>query len=493
MQTTLPPLRVNAVNDAPLHQGGTYILYWMIAARRPRHNFALERALELGRRLSKPVLVFEPLRVGYRWASDRIHRYMLDAMKANHEAFTAAGLRHLPYVEPEAGAGRGLLEALAEDACAVVTDEFPCFFLPKMVSAAGRRLPVRLEQVDGNGLMPLRAAERVFTTAASFRRHLHKTLPSHLGEFPVADPLRAELPGEALAAVRADTLRRWPMADLADLDALIAPLPLDHAVPPVAERGGFDAATVAMGAFLSRRLGDYGDERNHPDEEASSRLSGYLHFGHLSAHEVVQRIFEKERWDLGRLAPKPTGSRAGWWGLSASSEAFIDELITWREVGFTFCFQRPDDYDTYESLPPWALTTLAEHADDERPYVYSLEQLDGARTHDALWNAAQRELKREGRIHNYLRMLWGKKILEWSASPREALDHLIELNNRYAIDGRDPNSYSGIFWTLGRFDRAWGPERPIYGKVRYMASANTARKIRLKRYLERYGTPSRPS
>ncbi|MFN3198299.1 MAG: deoxyribodipyrimidine photolyase [Bradymonadia bacterium] len=485
---TLPPplypLRVNALNDSPLRSDGRYVLYWMIAARRPRYNFALERALELGRQLDRPVLVFEPLRIGYRWASDRIHRYVLDGMKANHTAFMAAGVRHYPYVEPEAGAGKGLLEALAEHACAVVTDEFPCFFLPRMVRAAGERLSVYAEQVDGNGLMPLRAAERVFTTAASFRRHLHKTLPDHLGHWPMADPL-VDL-AQPMAEIPEQVSHQWPMADLADVEALIERLPIDHTVAPVAERGGFVEGTRAMSRFIEQRLSRYGDDRNHPDEAGASQLSGWLHFGHVSAHEVVKRIFEAEDWSPARLGPKPTGKREGWWGLSAPAEAFMDEIVTWREVGFTFTFQRPDDYDQFESLPAWALTTLAEHADDERPHLYTLEQLDSARTHDEIWNAAQRQLKRDGRIHNYLRMLWGKKILQWSPTPQMALERLIELNNRYAIDGRDPNSYSGIFWVLGRFDRAWGPVRPIFGKVRYMTSESTAKKVRLKKYLHTY-------
>lgn len=484
MKTELPPLRISAVNGADTRPDGRYILYWMIAARRPHHNFALERALELGEQLGKPVLVFEPLRIGYPWASDRVHRYIIEGMKANREAFRAAGVRHYAYVEPEAGAGSGLLKALAEHACALVTDEFPCFFLPKMVHAAAEKMPVYMEQVDGNGLMPLRAAERVFTTAASFRRHLHKTLPDHLDHFPKRRPLNGEWP-EA-AHVPQDILDRWPEAHLGDLDALIAGLPIDHSVPPVEERGGFEAGEAAIGRFLADRFARYADDRNHPDDDASSNLSAWLHFGHISVHDVVRRIFNREGWSKDKLAAKPTGKREGWWGLSAPAEAFIDEIVTWREVGYTFTFQRPDDYDRYDSLPDWALKTLAEHADDERPHLYSLEQLDAAKTHDEIWNAAQRQLRREGRIHNYLRMLWGKKILHWSPSPEAALERLIELNNRYAIDGRDPNSYSGIFWTLGRFDRAWGPEREIFGKVRYMTSDSTRKKLHLSNYLEKF-------
>jgi len=194
---------------------------------------------------------------------------------------------------------------------------------------------------------------------------------------------------------------------------------------------------------------------------------------------------QADQWKPSQIAEKATGSSSGWWGASPEVESFLDELITWREVGFNMCARR-SDYDQYESLPEWAQKTLAEHEKDRREYLYDLEQFEQAQTHDELWNAAQRQLLREGRIHNYLRMLWGKKILEWSNRPQDALEVMIQLNNKYALDGRDPNSYSGIFWCLGRYDRAWGPERPIFGKVRYMSSENTARKVRVKGYLEQY-------
>jgi deoxyribodipyrimidine photo-lyase len=171
--------------------------------------------------------------------------------------------------------------------------------------------------------------------------------------------------------------------------------------------------------------------------------------------------------------------------MSPDAEAFLDQLVTWRELGFVYCHHVPE-YDRYETLPEWARATLEEHAADPRPHLYTLEELATARTHDELWNAAQRELLEDGTIHGYLRMLWGKKILEWTRHPREALAAMTELNNRYALDGRDPNSYSGIFWTLGRFDRGW-PERPVYGKIRSMTSESARRKLDLEGYLARWG------
>jgi deoxyribodipyrimidine photo-lyase len=190
-------------------------------------------------------------------------------------------------------------------------------------------------------------------------------------------------------------------------------------------------------------------------------------------------------WNPARVATTAKGQRTGWWGASESIESFLDQLITWRELGYNMAWQ-VEGYDEFESLPDWARTTLHEHSSDQRAHLYTLRQLENAETHDGLWNSAQSQLVQDGTIHNYLRMLWGKKILKWTKSPEEALAIMIDLNNKYALDGRDPNSYSGIFWVLGRYDRPWGPERPIFGKVRYMTSKNTARKLQLKGYLERY-------
>ncbi|MCK6461115.1 MAG: deoxyribodipyrimidine photolyase [Planctomycetes bacterium] len=459
------------MNARPVRADGRYVLYWMIAARRTTFNFGLERAAEIARELSRPLLVFEALRCDYRWASDRIHAAILRGMEENKARCAKAGVGYFPYVEPERGAGRGLLEALARDACAVVTDDYPCFFLPAMVAAAARKLPVKLEAVDSNGLLPLRAAEQAFPTAYAFRRFLQKELPLHLPCMPAADPLK----GLSGAEAPADVAKRWAPATPPDPSGL----PIDHAVAPVT----LPAPRNVLARFIGEKLARYG-ARNEPEEDVTSGLSPYLHFGHVSAHEVFLAIAGREKWR--EPAPHSQGRREGWWGMSPEAEAFLDQLVTWRELGFNMCALR-DDYDAFESLPDWALRTLGKHERDPREHAYTLEEFAAARTHDPLWNAAQTQLVREGRIHNYLRMLWGKKILEWAATPREALATMVELNNRYALDGRDPNSYSGILWCLGRYDRPWGPERPVFGTVRYMSSENTARKHRVKEYLRRYG------
>ena len=462
----MPSIRVRALNDTPIRADGRYILYWMVAQRRLAWNYALDHAIAVGRNLGRPIVVLEGLRTGYRWASDRVHRFVLEGMEDNARAAREAGLTYYPYVEPEHGHGRGLLAALSEHACCVVTDYYPCFFLPRMIAAAAAKLPVRLEAVDGNGLLPLHTVERDFTTAYSFRRHLHKTLPDHLGAFPQASPLAGYNGG--FAPIDPAISKRWtPCRDPRGVE--LSALPIDHGIPPVPATGGSEAGRERLRAFMDRDLESYG--------ERYSGLSPYLHFGHVGAHEVFGTLAELQNWGPELIAPKPTGQRHGWWNFTEAGESFVDELVTWRELGFVFAHRHPETYATYESLPGWARKTLEDHATDPRPHVYDLETLARAETHDEIWNAAQRQLLEQGVIHSQVRMLWGKKVFEWSRTPREALERLIELNNRYAIDGRDPNSYSGICWVLGRFDRAWGPERPIYGKIRFMTSERMLKKV----------------
>ena len=494
----VPEIRLTPLNQNPPYVEGEYVIYWMIAQRRLHWNFGLQRALWWCEQLKRPLLIFEPLRVGYKWASRRHHQFIIDGMIENSARCAQLDVCYFPYVEGEEGESAGLLKTLSERACVVVTDEYPCFFLPRMLRAAAARLPRRLEQVDSNGLLPLRASGRSFTTAASFRRHLQKTLLPYFEteHFPHPDPL-ALCPMATGARIPREVSVRWPIAALDRAETSngdeamyrridLSRLPIDQGVRP-AERGGRASGLLKLHDFLERRLSRYHSDRNVVEGCAASGLSAHLHFGHVSAHEIAEAAFRACAWSPAEVAPKPTGSRAGWWGASPGVESFIDELVTWRELGFAFSFHHPETYDDYESLPAWALKTLSDHEGDPRPHLYTLEALDRAETHDPIWSAAQRQLRREGRIHNYLRMLWGKKILEWSPTPREALARLIHLNNRYALDGRDPNSYSGIFWCMGRFDRAWGPERPIFGKVRFMTSESTRRKIKLTRYLERFG------
>jgi deoxyribodipyrimidine photo-lyase len=459
----------------------------MTAFRRTRHNLALQRAVEWASELGKPLLVLEALRVDHPWASDRFHRFILDGMADNSADCAAAGITYYPYIEPSAGAGKGLLAALAARSCIAVTDDCPAFFLPAALCAAAEQAIVAVEAVDSNGLHALAGPGRAFHTAFGFRRWLQQNIFEDLIARPVAEPLLAA--PSLRAALPADIPSRWPLQDLErGAEWSISALPVDHTVAAAPLHGGSRAAADRLGSFVSTRLSRYGRERNDVMASAPSGLSPYLHFGHISPHEVFDAVSRHEEWSwsIERAGTERRGKRSGFWGMSDSSEAFLDQLITWRELGFNFCAYRPD-YDQFESLPAWSRRTLERHERDPRPHSYSIEQMERNETSDAVWNAAQIQLVREGVIHNYLRMLWGKRILEWTASPREALEVMVQLNNKYALDGRDPNSYSGMFWTLGRYDRPWGPERPIFGTVRYLSSANTRRKLKLGEYLARYG------
>ena len=482
----IPALRLRVVADVPFRRESSFVLYWMTATRRLSWNYALDRAIEIAVETRTPLLILEALSVSYPWASDRHHQAILDGMEEHSSALARSAVGYHAYVEPSPRAGRGLLESLAARAVAVVTDDSPVFFTPDLVEAASRLADVRVEAVDSCGLLPLRAPGRSYGAAYHFRRHLQKELPDHLDGRPSPAPLDGVslVPfSESLQEIQ----DRWPDAASAGFfepDPVRA-LPIDHSIKPAAWRGGTRWGRMALASFLEDGLPRYDQDRNHPDLSASSGLSPWLHYGHLSAHEVLDAVTSLEGWSPLRLSSIADGRRAGWWGLSESAEAFLDQLVTWRELGFGFAAWEPD-YRRYESLPDWARGTLEKHASDPREHTYSLEEFADAETHDELWNAAQRQLVNDGVIHNYLRMLWGKKILEWTSHPREALDIMIELNNRYALDGRDPNSYSGIFWVMGRFDRGW-PERAIFGKVRSMTSASTRRKVKLTHYLERWG------
>ena len=293
VRPTVPKIRLQNCNQAPVNAQGEFVLYWMIAFRRLESNFSLQRAIEWATELQKPLVIFEPLRIGYRWASDRIHRFVIDGMADNAARIASKknpGILYYPYVEPALDADKGLLAALAQRACVIVTDDFPSFFVPRMVAAVAPRLPVRLEQVDSNGLLPLRATDRVFTTAFSFRAYLQKELRPHLAEFPLSDPLaRIKLP--AIKSLPTEITRKWPAAStklLAGDTNELARLEIDHHVAALDYRGGAGEARRRLKKFLDRHLAHYSEIANEPDEDARSGLSPYLHFGHISAHQSVR-------------------------------------------------------------------------------------------------------------------------------------------------------------------------------------------------------------
>ena len=481
-------IRITQCNQREFNPNGRVVLYWMTAFRRLRSNFALDRAVELSNEFEKPLVIIETLPCDEPWASIRQHSFIIDGMRDNLLEAEGTPCTYLPCVESKPDTTLSLLESLMPNACWLVTDDFPSRFHQRQIDAVSRLAQVPVEKIDSNGILPLKAAEQVYRRAFSFRRFIQSVLPEYFSSDPAANPLKRLLPATPFD-LSSILEKRWVHG--CDLNSVgrdtLRNLPIDYAVPPTPLRGGTTQATILLSEFLESRLPDYSETRNHPDRRSTSGLAPYLHHGHISTHEIFWKLMEKEGWNPANVASGHSrGQRSGWWGVSESAEAFLDQLITWRELGFNMAWQC-EDYDQYQSLPDWARTTLEEHSTDLREHLYDLRQLENGETHDRLWNAAQIQLAQEATIHNYLRMLWGKKILEWTRSPEEALAIMIELNNKYALDGRDPNSYSGIFWILGRYDRPWGPERRIFGKIRYMSSENTGKKVRVKNYLKQYG------
>lgn len=483
-----PVDRLRPLNEKPINPDGGYVLYWMVANRRLGSNYAFDRAIEHAKQLNKPLLVVEPLARGYRWSSPRFHHFIMEGMCDNLAASQKMPITYYPFVESDSSPQQGMLKGFSRDACVVVTDDFPCFFIPQLLKTLGRTVFCRAEAVDSNGILPIYAEPRLFTTAYSFRRHCQKILPAWLQQSPSLTPtLGLKLP--PLKSLEEGLTLRWPSSERilnGNKANWMQSVSTNFQTPRTEFVGGRLAAIKHWNLFKTQRLDGYHVLRNHVDQNATSCLSPYLHFGHISTHEMVQDILEREERTADSLSASIVdGRREGWWKMSPAVEAFLDQLITWREIGFNRC-ANDLNFASFETLPSWSLITLNKHRVDTRPNLYSMQEFERAVTHDPLWNAAQNQLRLEGMIHNYLRMLWGKKILHWSESPEAALEIMIELNNKYALDGRNPNSYSGIFWCLGRFDRAWGPERPIFGKVRYMTSENTARKYNVKAYIEQY-------
>jgi deoxyribodipyrimidine photo-lyase len=482
-----PTSRIRAQNTQPLRTGGKFVLYWMISARRTRWNFGLQRAAELAVELGKPLLIVEGLRCDYRDACDRFHRFVIEGMAANAAALRNTNALYYPYVERAPRGGSGLMDTLASHAAAIVTDWFPSYFLPRMTTALASRVSIRVEAVDSNGLIPVASHGRAFPTARGYRAFMQRNLKDHLRQFPLEEPVSLVAALPRLRTIPGGVRSRWP--SLSDLELahparFVASLPINHDVKADTFAGGSPAADSRLSSFIGSGLSQYGEEHNHPDADATSRLSPYLHFGHISAHQVFSAVMTEERWTTRKLQKTRAGAREGWWGVSSSAEHFLDQLTVWRELAFNGCAWTPN-YQSYEAVPAWARATLDAHLEDARPHLYSLEQLDAAETHDEVWNAAQRQLRQQGWFHGYLRMLWGKKILEWCRHPTEGLERMEILMNRYSLDGRDPVSYLSYGWVLGRADRPW-PEHEIFGTVRYMTSASAKRKLRMKGYLRTF-------
>ncbi|HEY1192507.1 MAG TPA: deoxyribodipyrimidine photo-lyase [Gemmata sp.] len=508
--------RICTANTRRPNPAGRYVLYWSQMFRRLHSNHALDHALRLAARYQKPLVVYEGLKLNYPWASARHHTFILQGMRDSAAAARKLGLAYWPFVETPADPGRGLVARLAADAVCVVTDDYPAYIVPAHNRALAAKIDVPLYLVDGNSVVPLSRLGAPVAAAAHLRPRIHKLFAQAWEHRANRVPDVPSVAARELAA----PFRVWDSTQ--DIGKFVASLPIDQRVPAVpGAEGGAVAGSAALDAFVAEKLGRYATERNEPNDptvSAASALSAYLHYGHISIEQVAGAVLG-ESWTPKEINPK-TRNKDDFFCRDPNVNSFLDEAITWRDVGYHWHFCRNAELGTrttelmnvsweargaggtpqfnFESmdfapggertldvvLPDWARAALKKHAGDPRTHIYSLSEFEAAATHDPLWNAAQTELVATGRVHNYLRMLWGKKVLVWSSSPAEAYRTLEHLNNKYALDGRDPNSYTGIHWCFGLFDRPWPPERPVFGSVRYMSSENTARKFDLDGYCD---------
>lgn len=478
-------------NDKTVNESGDYVLYWMQINRRLEYNFALEFAVAWANKLNKPLLIYEVLNIDYPWASERLHTFLMQGMQENQRIALKKGVNLFSYVEPKTEAGKGLFYKLAKKSCCVISDEFPVFIVRKHNERVADRIDVAFTTIDSNGLIPLGITEKDPYSAYLFRKIMQKYFFEAYTNPPKKDPL-SELVNHTKVCLSNEFFSEYKSALKIDDDvpSAIKEIRIDQSVPAVNIKGTREEALKKLDYFIQFNLLEYNEKRNHPDEQKNSGLSPWLHFGKISEYEIVKAALEHQPkgWDLSKLTPNG-GKNLGFFNGNDSIQSFLDEVITWREVGFHFAHHRPD-YDEFESLPNWVKQTMQEHQNDERKWIYTLEELEQSKTHDDIWNAAQTQLREDGIIHNYLRMLWGKKVIEWTPDYLTALEYLIHLNNKYALDGRDPNSYTGIFWCFGRFDRAW-QQRDVFGKLRYMASENTLKKVKMTNYLAKYGARKR--
>lgn len=508
--------RVCTANAARANPNGRYVLYWPQMFRRLHSNHALDHALALAAQHQKPLVVYEGLKLNYPWANARHHTFILQGMRDNARAAKKLGLAYWPFVETPDDSGHGLVARLASDAVCVVTDDYPAYIVPAHNRALAAKLEVPLILVDGNSVVPLSRLGAPVAAAAHLRPRIHKLFAEAWRHRAKDTPHVPKITQSTLKP----PFEPWNAKQ--SIAKFVAELPIDQSVPPVAgAEGGSVAGTVALELFVSEKLPRYAEERNlpgHPAEGAASALSAYLHYGHVSIEQVTRAVLG-DSWSEQELNLK-TRNKDDFFCRDPNVNDFLDEAITWRDVGYHWHFRRNSESDVRNAelknvswdatsapavpqfnfetmdfspggertldavLPEWARATLKKHASDPRTDLYSLGEFEAAQTHDPLWNAAQTELVRTGRIHNYLRMLWGKKVLEWSSTPAAAYRVLEHLNNKYAIDGRDPNSYTGIHWCFGLFDRPWPPERPVFGNIRFMSSENTARKFDLDGYYD---------
>ncbi|HON16110.1 MAG TPA: deoxyribodipyrimidine photo-lyase [Spirochaetota bacterium] len=439
--------RVHILKDLPLCNK-EYVLYWMQASQRAEHNHALCYAIKIADENNLPVIVFFAIDETYPEANLRHYRFMLEGLQDVEARLKTLGIKFIVWITSPL---EGVLR-LSENAAIVITDFGYLRHQRHWRRELAHSLSCPFHAVESDIVVPVqKASAKEEFSAATLRPKITNLMSFYL-----------ELPEEKSPKINSLHFGIRTV-DLINIDAVLSEMDIDRTVAPVDSfHGGTFGANKRLSHFIKKSLDFYTDERSDPSQNFTSGLSPYLHFGQISPLFVALKIMDTD---------------------SPGRDSFLEELIIRRELAINFVYYN-DHYDSIKSLPPWALATLQKHNDDSRQYLYTRLEFEQSLTHDIYWNAAQNELRNTGIIHNYMRMYWGKKIIEWTKSFEEAFDIMVYLNNKYALDGRDPNSFAGIAWCFGKHDRPW-KERDIFGTVRYMNENGLKRKFDMTEYVKR--------
>jgi len=444
--------RIQPLNDLDIRFGADYVLYWMQQSQRAECNHALEYAVQQANDLGLGVVVAFGLTDDYPEANLRHYTFMLEGLTETGALLERRGIRMVV----RRGSPPDVALGLGQNAAVIVCDRG---YLKHQIfwrDTVARKSACRVVQVEADAIVPL---ETVSSKAEYAARTLRPKIKKHLDDYLIElKPVKVQYSTFNIALDGLDLKR--------PADILVA-LNIDRSVPAVTRffKGGTSRAKKTFGNFVRSRLQNYEKNHNQPQTDDISYMSMYLHFGQISPLYLALRINKADHHP------------------DSAKTAFLEELIVRRELAANFVYYNRD-YDKFDCLPDWARHTLADHRQDHRPYTYTRRQLEDAKTHDPYWNAAMQEMKYTGFMHNYMRMYWGKKILEWSSSPKWAFRNTLAINNKYFLDGRDPNSYAGVAWIFGMHDRAW-PQRPIYGKVRCMMASGLERKCDIRAYVDK--------
>ncbi len=422
----------------------------MQASQRAVFNPALEYAIEQANKRSKPILVFFGITDNYPDANLRHYYFMLQGLIDVFKRLEKRGISLvLRVVSPEIGA----IE-LSKDASMIIVDRGYVKIQRKWRDMLAKKAKCKVIQVEGDVVVPIEiVSDKEEFSARTIRSKIKSKLETYLKAIENINPKGHRL------NMKIESI------DPGDIKSILSHLKIDISVNKVdGFTGGYSEAKKYLDLFIRKNLHNFAEYRNHPGLNVSSNLSPFLHFGHISPVDITLNVLKKEGPDV---------------------EAFLEELIVRRELSINFVYYNKN-YDNFNGLDDWAKNTLLKHATDKRDYIYTLEELENAKTHDPYWNAAQIEMVKTGKMQGYMRMYWGKKIIEWTEDPKKAYEIALYLNNKYELDGRDPNGFTGVAWCFGKHDRPW-KERPVFGKVRYMNDKGLERKFDMELYLNRVG------